>query len=148
MGSNISKSRERGRPHQIRMYYWSRFDAVQLEEKIDSGKMTANEREVYTQFGYAIVTDPPLSVFVLFENYECVDVLVRKGADVDARGFRTGETALHLAAFTGNHEMVKKLLEAGASKNVKSKTGALARDVVPFWDVELRNMLEPDETNV
>ena len=51
-----------------------------------------------------------------------VDLLIKKGADIDAkRG--PGETPLHSAAEVGNAGTVELLLEKGADINTKDKTG-------------------------
>jgi len=55
---------------------------------------------------------------------ELVRMLVRAGADVDARGGVTCATALHMAARRGHLEIARALIEAGAALNIRDKKGA------------------------
>jgi hypothetical protein len=55
---------------------------------------------------------------------EMVDMLLRSGADKDAKSDR-GCTPMNLAAFHGHAAVVKLLLAAGADKNLANDSGTL-----------------------
>ena len=52
--------------------------------------------------------------------------LLRLRPDLNACTSRTGETALHKAAFEGNLEMVNLLLDAGADPSIEDHDGETA----------------------
>ncbi len=60
--------------------------------------------------------ETPLHVAVLEKSKNAVDVLLRRGANVNCRDF-WDETPLHNAAYNGDVEIAKKLLENGADPN-------------------------------
>ena len=60
-------------------------------------------------------------------NKEIVELLLTRGADIEARE-DTGRTALHTAAFRGYMEIVKFLLEKGAKINAQTNDGKTPLD--------------------
>lgn len=69
-------------------------------------------------------TVTPLLWAVMFGPTECVESLIKFGADVNARDSVLGRTALHYASIAAEDEkVVKVLLAAGAAVNAKSDSG-------------------------
>lgn len=62
---------------------------------------------------FPIVRTHPLMVAAAFGHVETVSALIDRGADVNAKDL-TGWTPLHAAAFKGNLQIVRLLLEKGA----------------------------------
>lgn len=60
-------------------------------------------------------------------HYRDVDLLLRNGADVNAKG-DIGLTALHYAASKGRLDIVKLLIQYGADKGIKNVFGESALD--------------------
>lgn len=58
-----------------------------------------------------------------------IEFLLKKGADVNARN-EAGETALMLAAWYGNEELVELLLKRGADPTLKTRKGFSALGAV------------------
>ena len=69
----------------------------------------------------------PLSCAVLFDQAETAELLIRKGADVNAKG-RDGGTPLHGAAFLGQTETAELLIQNGADVNAKNHKGETPSD--------------------
>ena len=76
--------------------------------------------DVSTKDGKFGVT--PLSWAVLGRQIDAVELLVLKGADVNA-GNRDGNTPLHTAAFLGEYEIAQLLVKNGADVNVRNEDG-------------------------
>lgn len=53
-----------------------------------------------------------------YDRGEIIDLLVKHGVPVDARG-RDGDTALHIAAYQGQADLVDQLLSRGAGVNLR-----------------------------
>ena len=64
----------------------------------------------------------PLAVAAIHGQVEAVNLLLREGADVNAK-HPDGNTALHAAAFFGRPEVVKVLLEHGADVAARNEEG-------------------------
>ena len=64
-------------------------------------------------------------------NAKIVDYLLSKGAEVNI-GTHDNLTALSMAAMSDEDEIFKKLLQAGADPNVKTKQGDSIRDLARF----------------
>ena len=75
----------------------------------------------------------PLHYAVLQGNLECVEILLRAKADVNAAA-PNGSTALMLAARNGHVEVVKRLLAAGADTEKVNEEGRTAVS----WALEKR----------
>ncbi len=60
-------------------------------------------------------------------DYKDVELLLKHGADVNAKG-DIGLTALHYAASKGKLDIVKLLVKCKADKNIKNEFGELAID--------------------
>ena len=59
---------------------------------------------------------------------EVVDYLLEQGAPIDSRSFAGGSTALHVAAHREHHDIVRRLLAAGADPNARDANGRTAAD--------------------
>jgi ankyrin repeat protein len=66
--------------------------------------------------------DRPLAVAALCGQLGVVTLLIARGANIDATGFR-GRTALHQAGRGGNEEVVDLLLDKGAHANGRDDDG-------------------------
>ena len=64
----------------------------------------------------------PLSWATLIGQPKTVELLIQKGADVNA-GNRDGATPLHIAAFLGQYEIAELLIENGANVDAKNNRG-------------------------
>ena len=58
------------------------------------------------------------------KKFEAIDLLIEHGADIDAQN-ADGRTPLMLASVKGDTELVDYLLDCGAERNIKDKTGML-----------------------
>ncbi|HBG25696.1 MAG: hypothetical protein A2Y10_20545 [Planctomycetes bacterium GWF2_41_51] len=72
--------------------------------------------------------ETPLHFGVMNNHQEMAEMLISKGADVNAKD-SDGNTPLHLAAAGGNPEMCKMLTEKGAQINVKNLKGRTPLDL-------------------
>jgi len=70
-----------------------------------------------------------LAMATLGDQTEAVDLLLRRGADVNARGRDKG-TALHAAAFLGHAGPARLLVEAGADLAARNGSGATPTEVL------------------
>jgi hypothetical protein len=92
----------------------------------DAGDLEAIERHLAN--GAEINgRDPELGVMplhraALSNRVEAAELLIRRGADVDAAAV-DGATPLHAAAFVGNEEVVTTLVEQGANVNAANLRG-------------------------
>eukprot|EP00794_Sanderia_malayensis_P017324 gene17324-19057_t len=64
----------------------------------------------------------PLIFSILGDRYECAEALIKSGVDVN-RTDVDERTALHWAAYLGNHRFVKLLLDKGARQGCQDKEG-------------------------
>lgn len=60
----------------------------------------------------------PLMIATLRSNYQIIDLLLKKGADINKRN-RKGQTVLHIAARWKDGDLVRYLIERGADVNVR-----------------------------
>ncbi|MHC4592061.1 MAG: ankyrin repeat domain-containing protein [Planctomycetota bacterium] len=82
----------------------------------------------------------PLIVAAVFGQTEAARLLVRNGAELEARN-NDGATALLVAAFFCHPQTVELLLENGAEVNAKNNAGETPLDVVTGeWDRELEGV--------
>ena len=70
--------------------------------------------------------EPPIFIAALLGQIETMDLLIKKGADVNAVAAESGLTALHGAAIGKKSEAIKRLLQAGADSTLQDKTGKTA----------------------
>lgn len=89
-----------------------RADSVSQAIDEDPQLIRKTDASGYTALHHAAVGGHP----------DVIQVLIDKGAKLDARGSR-GETALLLAASKGNHEVVKLLAENGADVDKPASDG-------------------------
>jgi len=68
-----------------------------------------------------------LSWAALFDQTEVIELLIKKGADVNAKN-RDGATPLHAAAFLGRTEAAELLIQKGADVNAKNNNGETPLD--------------------
>ena len=93
---------------------------------VHTGNTAAVERhlaegaDVNTKDGKFGVT--PLSWAALGRQIDVVELLIQKGADINA-GNNDGNTPLHTAAFLGEYEIAELLIENGADVNVTNDDG-------------------------
>lgn len=71
----------------------------------------------------------PLHTAAYYGPAATIDLLVSKGADVNARGDYDGWTPLHMATQQHDPAVVKALLKDGADKTIKSTTGKTAAEM-------------------
>ncbi|MGZ9721449.1 ankyrin repeat domain-containing protein [Rhizobium miluonense] len=71
----------------------------------------------------------PLHTAAYYGPADIIDLLVSKGADVNARGDYDGWTPLHMATQQHDPAVVKALLKDGADKTIKSTTGKTAAEM-------------------
>jgi membrane-bound acyltransferase YfiQ involved in biofilm formation len=102
-----------------------------LGQAARSGDLIAIERHLATE---TAINSPdgdleltPLSWAVLGNRAEAVDLLIRRGADVNAVN-KDGGTPLHIAAFLGHEKVVDTLVHHGANVNVAMKRGEAPLD--------------------
>ena len=65
----------------------------------------------------------PLHRAVVGGHKPIVEMLISKGAALNAKDDKNGRTALHWAAYQGNTDMVELLIENGAQVFIRSKLG-------------------------
>ncbi|EGO63973.1 ankyrin repeat domain-containing protein [Acetonema longum] len=70
----------------------------------------------------------PLMVAAQYGNGTIAEILLQRGADVNARD-KDGQTALMKAAAQGHDQMAERLLAAGADWRIKDKNGETALDI-------------------
>ena len=75
------------------------------------------------------VAGPPLMMAAIMNQPDLVELLIDRGAEIEARG-RWGGTALHWAAWRGSAEAVEALIARGASVHARS---ADDRSTPLFW---------------
>ena len=74
-------------------------------------------------------TVTPLHWAVMFGPEECVKMLLKAGADVNARDAVMGRPPLHYASIAGEEaRVVQALIDAGADVNAESPAGYTALD--------------------
>jgi ankyrin repeat protein len=79
------------------------------------------------------IPDQPLHVAALAGNRHVADLLLRYGADVNARGDQ-GMTPLHCAALNGNLDVAELLLKRGANPSLKDDAGETALQIASRID--------------
>jgi len=83
---------------------------------------------------------------IYYRNFRIAKLLISRGSPLNSKNVN-GETALHMAAKNGYTDMVKALLNAGASVSIADEDGNHAYDLVPklmFEDSKgLIEMLKP-----
>ena len=76
----------------------------------------------------------PLHSAVAGGHKDVVELLIAKGADVNAKDEEYGAIPLHHAAQAGHKEIVELLIAAGADVNAKNKDGKTPLDWAVAWD--------------
>ncbi len=71
----------------------------------------------------------PIMYEVYMHNYENVEVLIEKGADVNYQSQYDGYSSLHWASRKGNLELVKLLIKNGADINFVNKENKTPKDL-------------------
>lgn len=86
--------------------------------------------------------ETPLMRASLSNNQELVSMLLKHGADINARSNITGDTALHNAAAVGDEETTKILLDHKADIDATNNNGETALAVAELMDHdEVANLL-------
>lgn len=93
----------------------------------------------------------PLSWAALLDQTEAIELLIQKGADVNAKN-RDGGTPLHAAAFLGRTEAAELLIQKDADVNAKNNNGETPLDATSAdWETTksiatiLQVKLEPEK---
>lgn len=86
------------------------------------GNLEDVQKNVIDKFGadfYICTREMKALLFACYNDlsYEVIELLLQKGATVDASCHTTGHTALHYAARNGNHRVCRLLLRYGADPN-------------------------------
>ena len=74
----------------------------------------------------------PLQQAVLCGQVSAAELLIKKGAKVDAKGGRIIGTPLFIAAYRGNTVIAKLLIEKGADVNAKNNDGSTPLHAAAF----------------
>lgn len=105
------------------------MEASKLPMLIRSGDVVSVERIV--QENPELLNRPdengftPLILATYFGHQKIAEVLLKRGADIDARD-TSGNTALMGVSFKGFYEIVKLLIDHGADVSVKNRDGETA----------------------
>lgn len=70
----------------------------------------------------------PLILALKYSHYDAAELLIDRGADVNARQPIGGQTPLHFAAAYGQASLVRKMLRRGADPRATDESGATACD--------------------
>ena len=110
-----------------------------LEEGVDVnsrvGEITRYEGS--NKFSFEEGDNTPLHWAINEEvNYQIVELLIEKGADVNAVG-KSETTPLHLAAYWDHKDIAELLINNGADVNAEGKQGE-----TPFDSASLRKMMK------
>lgn len=85
----------------------------------------------------------PLMAAVSKGNFECVTMLIKSGADVNAKDDLLGETPLIIAALHGHSDIAAFLLISGADPSITRNSGETALDIAKELDCsEIANILQ------
>jgi hypothetical protein len=119
----------------------SKAPSMSIHEAAFMGNMKAIKEHIAAKSNLNDVDaygSSPLTICGTFGKTEVALVLIKGGADVNART-GDGSTALHTAAFFGRTEIVEALLKAGADVTIRNNYGATALESVaaPFSDVKM-----------
>ena len=104
-----------------------------LHALCDSSNATAEQVQAFLDLGVNVngteYGETPLHYAAFSANPKVVSVLLKAGAQVDAKSTSTGGTALHSAAgFNENPEVISLLLRAGADPDLRDDDGKTALD--------------------
>ncbi|KAJ3127531.1 hypothetical protein HK098_006209 [Nowakowskiella sp. JEL0407] len=113
-----------------------------IKHKDPAGKFEPDvELDAYKFLGAYIGATTALQFAILTGNDAIArDILDRTVKDDLEICFGGGNTALHLATFLGDQDMVKMLLERGSNRSVKNAKGFAPVDVLD--DPEMRKLFE------
>ena len=65
--------------------------------------------------------ETPFGLAVAWGYYDCVELMLREGVDVNQRSFRQRSTAVHIAASRGHTAIVRLLLDHGADASLPNR---------------------------
>lgn len=108
-------------------YSWG-FESIDnsLIQYIKEGNAEAVQKTL-SQGAYINTRDPFTGIpaikwAVIKGDSQITELLIERGADIDAVRYKNMPTALYIASSHGNIEIVEMLIEAGADINIKVKT--------------------------
>lgn len=109
--------------------------------------LISKDMELYRRGGLFYQT--ALQDAIFYQYFRIALLLINSGSPLDIKNI-DGDTALHIAARNGYVDIIKALLNAGASKNIYNNNSNTPFDLLPSFmmenNKELKALLKPDKS--
>lgn len=109
--------------------------------------LISKDMELYRRGGLYYQT--ALQDAIFYQYFRIAVLLINSGTPLDLKNI-DGDTALHIAARNGYVDIIKALLNAGASKNMYNNNSNTPFDLLPDFTMEnhkeLKALLKPDKS--